>query len=209
MADLSFSKRISLCKKKVFDGVTSSGELEKIAGSRDSGYYSLETIYSYLHPACIENDIDLDVVICEKNVNCIWTDCLDDSKPPKLIAVDFSELVNLGKLPLMQNMYQSWGAGASYKRRYALTAVLGLPATDKIDGATPQNPKDPNPPQKPVMSEQESKDLSKLQNILYLAAGKDNKQMVLILEEMTAFKSINGLCKVKRQTARSDFKKSN
>lgn len=132
---LSFSKRISLAKKAVFDGVTTSKELENIKGTNTTGFYSIATIEKYLYPATEKYDLDLDLVIEKDKIIGIWYDCFGQSEKTRSIVVDFNRIENIGKLQLMANEVQSEGAVKSYTRRYALSAILRLPSTDLIDSA--------------------------------------------------------------------------
>lgn len=134
--EISFNKRIVMVKKEVFDGVTSSNELGSIASTNKSGYYSLKTIFTSLYPALEKYDLDLELEIMPDKITCTWFDCLNDDKA-RAVYIDFSDLHDklskITKLPLMANEVQSDGAVKSYIRRYALTSVLGLNATDIIE----------------------------------------------------------------------------
>jgi hypothetical protein len=133
--EMSFNKRIVMVKKEVFEGVTSSNELDSIAGTKKQGYYSLNTIFKFLYPALEKYDVDLDLDIAESQIIGNWYDCLSDKQ--RTTIVDFSDMVekikDIRKLPLMANEVQSDGAVKSYTRRYALTNILGLNATDEIE----------------------------------------------------------------------------
>ena len=192
MSELSFNKRISLVKKEVFEKVTSSDELSNISGTSSTGYYSLETIYKFLYPILDKYNLDVDIVVNKDNVTGTWIDCLGDSEKARIMVIDFSELVGLGKLPLMQNVIQSKGAVMSYLRRYFLTTFLGLPATDKIDGASAgTNSKQGTPPRAETVAN-DNTELKRLKNILYLACNKDNNAMLGALEQLTGFTNKDG-----------------
>jgi hypothetical protein len=140
---LSFNKRISLAKKEVFDGVTTSKELENIKGTNTTGFYSIATIEKYLYPTLEKFDLDLDMIIEKDKIIGIWFDCFGQSEKTRSIVVDFSRIENIGKLQLMANEVQSEGAVKSYTRRYALSAILRLPSTDLIDSNITQKPNQP------------------------------------------------------------------
>lgn len=135
MEKISFNKRISNVKREVFNKITNSNELGSLAGSRTNGYYSLNTIFKYLYPILDSNNVDIDLEILTDSVICTWYDCLEDAKRSKIFDLtDLSvKLSKIEKLPLMPNEVQSAGAVVTYIRRYALTNMLGLNATDVIE----------------------------------------------------------------------------
>lgn len=214
---LTFNKRISLAKRMVFEGVTSSGELSAIKDSKSSGYYSLDTIYKYLYPALDKYDLDIDVIIERKEVIIEWIDCANESivnniagghtvvNKTRRVVVDFSRLEDfIEKLPLMANRVQTAGALHSYFRRYSLTIILGLPSTDLIDSDVPKTPntqprgqqqnhsnKKPNsnPQPAPVVNQS---DLKLLKNVLYSAAENDKNVMIKLLETHSSFAGKDG-----------------
>jgi hypothetical protein len=204
---LSFNKRISLVKKEVFEGVTSSGELDNIKGSNTTGFYSLSTIDKYLHPCLDKYDLDLDLWIEKTKIVGIWYDC--ESDKTREVIVDFSRIENIGKLQLMANEVMSEGAVKSYTRRYALTSILMLPSTDLIENmAQPKKPQQntqPTQPVKPVMTEKEIEILNKIKNICYLVADKNEKEMIKVLEQQSSFMTSDG----KQISGLKDFNKLN
>lgn len=131
--NLGFNKRIQLCKQEVFKGVTESGELDNIKGTDKQGFYSLATIYKFLHPALDKYDLDLELIVNRGISKGIWIDCNGNTGTIREIEIDFTRIENVEKLPMMANIVQSEGAVKTYIRRYSLTLILGLPSTDLID----------------------------------------------------------------------------
>lgn len=139
--EMNFNKRVMLVKKEVFEGITSSNELDSIASTKKQGYYSLNTILKYLYPVLEKYEVDLDLEIYSGQIIGHWYDCISDKE--RQVNVDFSELrekmSQIKKLPMMANEVQSDGAEKSYTRRYAYTSILGLNATDEIENNNSNN----------------------------------------------------------------------
>lgn len=149
---LSFKKRISIVKANVCMKVIESKELSKLgSGTTKSGYYSLSTIIQILQPELLLNDLDLDIKMFDNKVVGVWIDCQDNSDLEKEVEFDLTRLSNiileLKRLPQMQNEIQTEGSIKTYFRRYALTSFLNLPATDEIDSNN-DDKKQKNIPQK-------------------------------------------------------------
>lgn len=134
---LSFSKRIFLCKRDTFEKLKEI-DIEK-ADNTKVGFHSIKNIITALNPILEKYDLDLDVEIKQNEVISSWFDNQDEAKVRSNI-LDFSRVPEIGKLPLMKNEIMSYGALISYIRRYALTLVLNLNATEKI-GNTNNLPK--------------------------------------------------------------------
>ena len=131
--DLTFRKRVMLVKTSVCDELLTLNELSRIKSS-DNGFYSLSTICKSLSKYLFKYDIDLDLDIEVDKVIGTWFDCISDQE--RKIIIDFSRIKDVEKLQMMANIVQSEGGVKTYMRRYALTSILNLPATDTID--TPQ-----------------------------------------------------------------------
>lgn len=139
---LSFNKRIKLVKNGCFEALTKE-DLSKTANPK-SGYYSLEAIFKYLNPLLEKYELDLDILeLTMLRVHMIWYDDLSDQVRECHISTE--KIKNVGKLPLMSNEVQSFGAILSYVRRYAYCIVLKLKSTDVIEDTYLKQP-----PQKQV-----------------------------------------------------------
>lgn len=148
---MSFNKRICAVKKEVFEFLKDTKELEALKGTNTTGYYSLATIEKYLHPALYAYDLDLDLEVHADKIVGHWYDCISDKE--RTIEVDFSRIVNVGRLQLMANEVMSDGAVKSYTKRYAYGVILRLPSTDMIENQTPSTPqKSPTPQKAPTPS---------------------------------------------------------
>jgi len=142
---LSFNKRIALTKCDVFNLIQDE-DLDK-AGNGRSGYYSIKSIMNHLSKTMLKYDIDLDVVMSGKIVTCIWIDCI--SEATRVIPIELKPIEEIERLSGMQNIIQSQGAVLTYYRRYAITNLLNLNATDLIENQQPNKPNQPNKPQQP------------------------------------------------------------
>lgn len=143
----SFRKRIQLCKKETFESLQDI-ELDKTANKR-AGYYSLKSIMSVLNGMLDKYDIDIEIAIAENMVTFTWYDC--NSEDVRATIIDISKIKDVGRLPSMSNEVQSYGAILTYVRRYALTVVLNLNATDILENNT-QQPTQTSHPQKTQQS---------------------------------------------------------
>lgn len=143
----TFSKRIALTKKEVFELVQKEN-LEK-AGNTRSGYYPIKVIMSALNPTLDKYDLDVEVLIAGTGcINCIWIDCLSDKT--RSVPIELKPIHEIERLAGMQNIVQSQGGVMTYYRRYALTNLLNLNATDLIENSTGKNHQDKvNKQQKP------------------------------------------------------------
>lgn len=171
--ELSFFKRIALCKQEVFEGVQSE-DLDK-AGNNKSGYYSIKTIVTHLNPAMNKYDIDCDIVISDNLATFIWIDCNSDKT--RTITLELRPMSTIERLASMQNIVQSAGAVLSYYKRYLFTTVLNLNSTDLIENSPSnqnktQNQKSgqtgqdkPEPPVQKLANESQLKAMFTLMNI--------------------------------------------
>lgn len=141
MDKLTFNKRIALTKKEVF-ALLQEENLDK-AGNGKSGYYSIKKIMSHANDIMDKYDIDLDIIISDKIISCVWLDCL--SEMSRCVPIELKPISEIEKLPAMQNIIQSEGAILTYYRRYALTNMLNLNATDLIENNKPTQPQQPKP----------------------------------------------------------------
>lgn len=143
MEKLSFNKRIARTKMEVAPLIQAE-DLDK-AGNTRSGYYSIKTIMSNLNAVMDKYDIDIDLNIAGKIIYCTWIDC--ESEATRVVTIELKPIDEIERLASMQNIIQSQGAVMSYYRRYALTNVLNLNATDLIENSTNVNNKPQNKPQ--------------------------------------------------------------
>lgn len=150
---LSFNKRIALTKCEVFNLIQDE-DLDK-AGNGRSGYYSIKSIMSHLSKTMLKYDIDLDVVMSGKIVTCIWIDCVGEAT--RVIPIELKPIEEIERLAGMQNIIQSQGAVLTYYRRYAITNLLNLNATDLIENQQPIKPNQPNKQNKPNQPKQPQK----------------------------------------------------
>lgn len=138
--ELSFNKRIALTKKEVFELVQRE-QMDK-AGNGKSGYYSIKTIMSAFNSVSDKYNVDLDIQIMQSIdecalIDCTWIDCMSEST--RTIKLDcLKAIAKIERLAAMQNIIQSQGAILTYYRRYALTNVFGLNATDLIENSVAQ-----------------------------------------------------------------------
>lgn len=157
MDKLSFNKRIALTKKETASLIQTES-LDK-GGNVKSGYYSIKTIMHHLNQIMDKYDIDIDIIISGKVISCIWIDCL--SEATRVIPIELKEIHEIERLAAMQNIIQSQGAVLTYYRRYAITNVLNLNATDLIENNPPQKPN--KPVQKPTENQTIPKTVSEAQ----------------------------------------------
>jgi hypothetical protein len=140
MPEMSFNKRIKLVKNGCFAALTKE-DLSKTANSK-SGYYSLESIFKYLNPLLEKYELDLDILeLTMLRIHMIWYDDLSDNVRECNISTE--KIKDVGRLPLMSNEVQSFGAILSYVRRYAYCVVLKLKSTDIIENEYPKQPEKP------------------------------------------------------------------
>lgn len=157
MDKLSFNKRIALTKKETASLIQAES-LDK-GGNVKSGYYSIKTIMYHLNQIMDKYDIDIDIIISGKVISCIWIDCL--SEATRVVPIELKEIHEIERLAAMQNIIQSQGAVLTYYRRYAITNMLNLNATDLIENNPPQKPN--KPVQKPTENQTIPKTVSEAQ----------------------------------------------
>lgn len=185
---LSFNKRISLVKKGTLEALIKNSDMENIPGASTTGYFPLRSIFEALNPLLDNYNLDIDLEIKPKEIVGHWYNCDCSGEGHREIHIDFAQLENVQKLSLMKNIVQSNGAVKTYIRRYALTNMLNLHATDIIEsqGQGQGNKKIIN------RNQQQQQQLNRLKRILYLAMNKDDKKVFEELTLLTKFNDFKG-----------------